>query len=266
MPSWVLVLWDKYGWITKRKKYSFLLLVIAIFESVRVHYTVFLFYLPWLVVFFLYGYWRIFGKGGFFRLILIAASMALWLLLVSLTVLKSFIPVILDDPTNFSSAGERYLLDDYLSLPPKSFAEGKQNPMKTTYVDPMCNLEELLLMRSDDGDYAQCNPVKGDSPTCIYYAYIHCGSLKLREEVYNHPGFTDYIDSLLNDPCAHLEPIYAVRGERGARPHWALNCSGKYDGFLTAFVVLHLVDEEENTIEKIKYIRRPLDLSAIFAP
>ena len=107
-------------------------------------------------------------------------------------------------------------------------------------------------------------PVKGDSPTCMYYAYIHCGSLKIRYEVYRHPEFTSYIDSILNDPCAYLEPIYAVRGMREFRTHWALNCSGEYDGFLTAFVVLHLVDEEENTIEKIKYLRRPLDLSAIF--
>ena len=114
MPGWMLVLWDKYGWIIKRKKYSFSLLAIAIFESVRVHYTVFLFYLSWLVVFFLYGYWRFFGKGGFFRLILMAVSMVPWLLIVGFTLVKSFVPLILDDPVNFSSYGEESLLFDYL--------------------------------------------------------------------------------------------------------------------------------------------------------
>ena len=270
MPSWMLVLWDKCGWIIKSKKYSFLLLAIAIFESVRVHYTVFLFYLPWLVVFFLYGYWRIFGKISFVRLILMAVSMTPWLLLVGFTLVKSFVPLVLDDPINFSSAGERRLLADYLSVPPKSFAEGKRNPIEATYAtDPMCSLEELLLSRNGGGDYAQCMPVKGNSPTCLYYIYIHCGSLKMREEVYRHPEFTEYIDGVLNDPCTYFEPIYAAQGRELSNPqlsntHWALNCYGKYDGFLTAFVVLHLVDEEENTIEKIKYLRRPLDLSAIF--
>ena len=264
MPSWMLVLWDKYGWIIKKKKYSFLLLAIAIFESVRVHYTVFLFYLPWLVVFFLYGYWRIFGKISFVRLILMAVSMTPWLLLVGFTLVKSFAPLLLGGPINFSSYGEERLLVDYLSVPPEYFAEGKRNPTETTYADPVCSLEELLLSRNEVGDYAECKPVKGDSPTCLYYVYIHCGSLKIRKEVYNHPEFTDYIDGVLNDPCAYLEPIYAVRGEQGFSTHWSLNCSGKYDGFLTAFVVLHLVDEEENTIEKIKYLRKPLDLSAIF--
>ena len=139
MPSWMLVLWDKYGWIIKKKKYSFLLLAIAIFESVRVHYTVFLFYLPWLVVFFLYGYWRIFGKISFVRLILMAVSMTPWLLLVGFTLVKSFAPLLLGGPINFSSYGEERLLVDYLSVPPEYFAEGKRNPIRATYAtDPIC--------------------------------------------------------------------------------------------------------------------------------